>query len=159
MTHICVGELTIIGSDNDLSPGRRQADQCWNIINWTLGNKLQWNFNRNSNIFIYENALENVVCEMASILPRPQCVKLYVFRFLACDGNTWGDNCQRQCSCQDVHETCNHVDGSCQSGCRTGYEGTGCNVGEWTIWILGCGWWGRMGCGWGSISNHIHYIG
>ena len=24
-THICVGELTIIGSDNGLSPGRRQA--------------------------------------------------------------------------------------------------------------------------------------
>ena len=29
-------------------------------------NKLQWNFNRNSNIYIQENALENVVCEMAS---------------------------------------------------------------------------------------------
>ena len=25
VTHICVGELTIIGSDNGLSPGRRQA--------------------------------------------------------------------------------------------------------------------------------------
>ena len=25
VTHICVGKLTIIGSDNDLSPGRRQA--------------------------------------------------------------------------------------------------------------------------------------
>ena len=29
MTHICVGKLTIIGPDNGLSPGRRQA------INWT----------------------------------------------------------------------------------------------------------------------------
>ena len=29
MTHICVGNLTIIGSDNGLSPGRHQA------INWT----------------------------------------------------------------------------------------------------------------------------
>ena len=29
MTHICVGNLTIIGSDNGLSPGRRQA------ITWT----------------------------------------------------------------------------------------------------------------------------
>ena len=26
VTHICVGNLTIIGSDNGLSPGRRQAD-------------------------------------------------------------------------------------------------------------------------------------
>ena len=42
-------------------------NQCWNVVNWTLGNKLQWNFNRNSNIFIQENAFENVVCEMASI--------------------------------------------------------------------------------------------
>ena len=25
MTHICVSEITIIGSDNDLSPGRPQA--------------------------------------------------------------------------------------------------------------------------------------
>ena len=45
------------------------------IINWTPRNKLQWNFNRNSYIFIQENAHENVVCKMASILSRPQCVK------------------------------------------------------------------------------------
>ena len=25
VTHICLGDLTIIGSDNGLSPGRRQA--------------------------------------------------------------------------------------------------------------------------------------
>ena len=30
VTHICVGNLTTIGSDNGLSPGRRQA------INWTI---------------------------------------------------------------------------------------------------------------------------
>ena len=29
VTHICIGNLTIIGSDNGLSPGRRQA------ITWT----------------------------------------------------------------------------------------------------------------------------
>ena len=38
-------------------------------------NKLQWNFDRNSNIFIHENAFESVVCEMAAaMLSRPQCV-------------------------------------------------------------------------------------
>ena len=41
--------------------------QCWNIVNWTLGNKHQWHFNRNLNIFIQENAFEYVVCEMVSI--------------------------------------------------------------------------------------------
>ena len=50
-------------------------NQCWNIVNWILENKLQWDFNRNSNIFIQENAVQNVVCKMASILSRPQCVK------------------------------------------------------------------------------------
>ena len=49
-------------------------NQCWNIINWALGNKLQWNFNRNSNIFIEENTFENVVCEMLFISSWPQCV-------------------------------------------------------------------------------------
>ena len=68
-THICVDKLSIIASDNYLN-------QCWNIVNWTLRNKLQWNFIRNSYIFIHENTLENVVCEMASILSRPQCVNV-----------------------------------------------------------------------------------
>ena len=49
-------------------------NQCRNIVNWTLENKLQWNFNQNSNIFIQENALKNDVCETASILSQPQCV-------------------------------------------------------------------------------------
>ena len=31
------------------------------IVNWTLANKLQWEFNRNSYIFIQENAFKNVV--------------------------------------------------------------------------------------------------
>ena len=29
-------------------------NQCWNIVNWTLSDKLQWNLKRNSNIFIQE---------------------------------------------------------------------------------------------------------
>ena len=49
---------------------------CWNIVNGIHKNKFQFNFNRNSSIFIQENALENVVCEMASILSPPQCVKM-----------------------------------------------------------------------------------
>ena len=40
-----------------------------------IENKLQWNWNRNSNIFIQEFAFENVVCKMTSILSRPKWVK------------------------------------------------------------------------------------
>ena len=77
--HICVGNLTVNGSDNGLSPGRRQAinlNQCWDIINWTLRNKLQWNFNRNNHTFIQENVFESVVCEMAAIFSRPQYINM-----------------------------------------------------------------------------------
>ena len=73
VTHICVSKL-YVGSDNGLSPGRRQAI-IWHIVNSNLRNKLQWNLKRNSCVFIQENEFENVVCEMASILSRPQFVK------------------------------------------------------------------------------------
>ena len=41
-----------------------------------LRNKSQWNINRNSHIFIQENAFENVICKMSAIVSRPHCVKL-----------------------------------------------------------------------------------
>ena len=53
-------------------------NQWLNIVNWTLRNTFQWHLNRNLNIFIEENTFENVVCEMAAILFRPQCVKTWV---------------------------------------------------------------------------------
>ena len=78
MTHICVGKLTIIGSNNGLSPGRCQAiiwTNAGTLFNWTLRNKLQWNFNRNSYIFIQENTFENVIRKMTAILSRGRWVK------------------------------------------------------------------------------------
>ena len=73
--HIYVSKLNIIGSDNGLSPGRRQAIICINA-----GILLIWNMGTNfreilSEIFIKENAFENIVCEIAAILSRPQRVK------------------------------------------------------------------------------------
>ena len=66
---------------------RHYLNQCWNIVNWTLRNKLQWKFNRNSNIFIHKNAFESVVCEMAAILSRPQCVKFNHSLLMSISGN------------------------------------------------------------------------
>ena len=37
---------------------------------WTLRNKLQWNSNQNTAIFIQENVLEKVICKMVAILSR-----------------------------------------------------------------------------------------
>ena len=75
-THICVTKLShhwFILWLVAWSPSH-YLTQCWNIVNWTLSNKLQWNPNRNSYIFIHKNAFENVICEMASSLFRRQCV-------------------------------------------------------------------------------------
>ena len=38
-------------------------------------NKLQWNFNQNTTLFIHENASENIVCGKAAILYRVKWVK------------------------------------------------------------------------------------
>ena len=42
--------------------------QCWNIVNWTLGKKLQLNLNRCWYIFI-----EKCIWRMAAIVSRPLC--------------------------------------------------------------------------------------
>ena len=51
-------------------------NQCWVIANWTLGDKLQWNFNPNTKCFIPENASGNIVCEMVTILSRGRWIKV-----------------------------------------------------------------------------------
>ena len=79
-----------------LNGAKSFSNQCWNIVNWTLGNKFQWNFNQNWNIFIEENTFENVVCEMLFISSRPQCVnaeetghwvsfKMFYCKFWSCE--------------------------------------------------------------------------
>ena len=78
MRHMCVGQ-----------PGQhwfrewlvawtapsRYLNQCWNIVDMTLRNKLQWNINQNTKLFFHKNVFENVVCEMAAILSRERWVK------------------------------------------------------------------------------------
>ena len=51
------------------------SEPMWIIVNWTLTNKFQRNFNWISYIFIQENVLENVVWEISAIVSRPQYVK------------------------------------------------------------------------------------
>ena len=51
-------------------------NQCWLIFDWAPKNKLQWNFHWNSSVFFKENTFEIVVCKMAAILFRLQCIKV-----------------------------------------------------------------------------------
>ena len=71
VTHICVGKLTTIVSDNGLSPRRRPAI-IWTIARILLIGPLGTNFSGiliGIQTFSFKkiNAFENVVCEMASI--------------------------------------------------------------------------------------------
>ena len=77
-THICVGKFTIIGSDNGLSPGRRQA------IIWTNGGilligPLGTNFN-GILIEIHTFSVMKMHLKMSSAKWRPFCLSLNVLR-------------------------------------------------------------------------------
>ena len=70
-------DQTIMGSNDGFvawSAPSHYLNQRWYIVNLALGIKLQWNVDGNPNIFFQENAFENVVCEMAAILSRPQYI-------------------------------------------------------------------------------------
>ena len=60
-------------------------NQRWNIVNWTIGNQLQWNLNRNLYIAIQENSFENIAWKMAAILSRPQCVNVLFNNVIECN--------------------------------------------------------------------------
>ena len=84
VTHIWVSKLTIIGSNNGLSLGRRRAislNQCCSIVNCALRNELLGNPNRNSNVFIQDAFVNLVCCETATILPRSRCCDVVIFIF------------------------------------------------------------------------------
>ena len=76
MTHICVGKLTTIGSDNGLSPGRRQS------IIWTIaGILLIWPLGTNfSEILIWNQtfSFKKMHLKMSSAKWRPFCLGLNV---------------------------------------------------------------------------------
>ena len=76
VTHICVSELTIIGSDNGLSPGRRQAI-IWNNAGLLLIEPLETNFSEIS-IGIQTFSLKKMHLNMSSAKWPPFCLGLNV---------------------------------------------------------------------------------
>ena len=76
VTHICVSKLTIIGSDNGLSPGRRQAIIWSNagiLLNWTLGTNFSEILSE-----IDTFSFKQMRLKMSSGKWRPYCLGLYV---------------------------------------------------------------------------------
>ena len=117
VTHICIIKLTIIGSNNGLSPDRRRA-----IIWINAGILLIGPLGTNSSeilieihaFAIQENAFENVVWKMAAILSRPQCVKWLHYK-----GFTKFSSKQVEGQCQ---QRINHLHTPCVWKCLMSYS-------------------------------------
>ena len=94
VTHLCIGKLTIIGSDNGLSPGRRQAIIWTNAGILSIG-PLGTNF---SDIFIemHTFSFKKMHLKMSSGKWRPFCVGLNVLNILfgAQTGILWENYCK-----------------------------------------------------------------
>ena len=88
VTHICFGKLTIIGSDNGLSPGRRQAI-IWTNAGILLIGPLGTNF---SEIIIKIDTIsfKKMHLKMSSAKWRPFCLGLNVLR------HGWGITSHRE---------------------------------------------------------------
>ena len=76
VTHICVGNLTIIGSDNGLSPGRRQAI-TWTNVGILLIGPLGTNISEML-IVIHTRSFKKIHLKMSSGKWRPFCLGLNV---------------------------------------------------------------------------------
>ena len=76
MTHICVSKLTIIGSDNGLSPGRRQAI-IWNNTGILSIGLLGTNFSEIL-IEILTFSFKKIRLKVSSAKRRPFCLGLNV---------------------------------------------------------------------------------
>ena len=81
VTHICVGNLTIIGSDNGLSPDRRQAITWTNVVIFLIGS-LGTNFSEMS-IEIHAFSFTKIHLKMSSGKWRQFCVGLNVLRIFS----------------------------------------------------------------------------
>ena len=76
VTHICVNKLVIIGSDNDLSPGRHQAI-IWTYAEILLIGPLRTNFNENL-IKMHTFSFINIHLKILSGKWWPICLSLNV---------------------------------------------------------------------------------
>ena len=96
VTHICVSMLIIIGSDNGLSPGRRQAI-IWTNAGILLIEHIRTNFSEIS-IEIETFSFKKMHLKMSSAKLRPFCLGLNVLSYDSQNGRRTTDN-------QDPHFT------------------------------------------------------
>ena len=110
VTHICVSKQTSIGSDNGLSPGRRQA-VIWTNAGILLIGPLGTNFNEIS-IEIHKLSFKKMHLKMSSGKWRPFCLGLNVLKSWWSRTSTVFHKQLRKLLASDVephNRVCNHV--------------------------------------------------
>lgn len=65
----------------------------------------------------------------------PYVTNYYCF-FSACTNGTFGEKCKLTCGHCYGNSACDHVNGSCASGCASGWTGTVCNESKCFIELL-----------------------
>ena len=127
MTYICVSKLTIIDSDNGLSPGRRQAI-IWTNAGILLIRTVGTNFEILSEIRAF--SFKKIHLKMSSEKWRPFCLGLNVLSH------------QKDCECHSV-ESPSMVDPQW-------------NIWYWgSKWNLHTVCWSAVGCEWGTASVYF----
>ena len=86
--HLCISKLTTIGSYNGLVRAKPYLNQCWNIVNWTLRNKLQWIFY----IEIHTFSFKKIHLKISSRKWHPFCFSLNVLTHINCNAVKLWDN-------------------------------------------------------------------
>ena len=107
VTHICVGKLTINGSANGLSPGRRQAI-IWTNVGILLIRPLGTNFSEIL-IGIQTFSFKKMYLKMSFAKWHPFCLALNVFTvlhslFLSSTTSRKNSNCQSGCRNYTKHQ-------------------------------------------------------
>ena len=108
MTHICVSKLSILGSDNGLSPGRRQTI-IWTNAGILLIRTLGTNF---SEIFgkIRTFSFKKMNLKMSSAKWRPSCLGLNVLRICAdISHESCVNHTTKQNTTKHMHILCNNI--------------------------------------------------
>ena len=115
VTHICVSKLTIISSDNGLSPGRRQAiiwTNAWILLIRTLGTNFSEILSE-----IHAFSFKIMHLKMSSGKRRPSCLGLNVLSH--CLNNCW-INIELYVTCKQVQAL---TPGASGAEFRVGYHG------------------------------------
>lgn len=54
---------------------------------------------------------------------------------LDCDTGWYGEDCKETCrQCRDPDQ-CSHINGTCLTGCRAGFQGDFCNISKYNSYV------------------------